>query len=68
MNQNIEALKKAKENGGTITYHFENGSKIVLNINKEVFVNEKGRERSLERVLAIFESTAHDLGAKSFNL
>lgn len=68
MNENLEALNKARENGGTVTYHFENGSKVVSNINKEVFVNERGRERSSESILSIFQDTCHDLGAVSFNL
>jgi hypothetical protein len=68
MNEKLEALKQAKINGGTVTYHFEDGTKTVSQLNKEVFFNEKNRERSDENVLSIFDSIAHDLGATSFEL
>lgn len=68
MNDNLQALQNVKLNGGTVTYHFADGTKTVASINKEIFVNEKGRERSPESILDIFSSTAHDLGATSFNL
>ena len=69
MNNNLEELAKAKINGGTITYHFENGEKQVSQINKEVFINEKTKkDRRLEEVLQVFEDTRHDLRAAAFTI
>lgn len=64
----LEQVENARINGGTITYHFENGSKQVSGINKELFVNEKGRQRSAENVLEVIDSIAWDLKAESFEL
>lgn len=63
-----EALEKAEQDGGTITYHFEDKTNQVSTINKELFINEKGRKRSLDDVASIIRGIQHDLGAKSFTI
>lgn len=62
----MQLLQKAEQDGGTVTYHFEDGTKQVQNINKKLFTNEKGRTRDLTDVANIISSAAHDLGAISF--
>lgn len=52
---------------GSVTYSFEDGTKQVANINTVIFYNEKGKQLNLNNVMEIFQSTAHDLRAKSFN-
>ncbi len=64
----IQALLNAEQNGGTVTYHFDDDTKQVSQINKEVFFNERGKSRSPQDVLEVFTSTQHDLGATSFTL
>jgi len=54
---------------GSVAYIFENGSTQSANINPQIFVDERsGRDKSLNDVMNIFNTTAHDLGAKSFEL
>ena len=64
----LKSLQHAKYNGGTVTYHFKDGTRQVSEISKNVFINEKGRQRELHEVVKIFETTAHDLGAISYEL
>jgi hypothetical protein len=52
----------------TVTYHFEDGTKQVSQINKAVLRDEKGRLRSQEQIMKVFDDTAHDLGAIKFEL
>jgi hypothetical protein len=64
----FQALLLAEQNGGIITYHFENGSKQVTNINSQLFTNEKGRRRDLTDVVNTINCNMHDLGATSFTI
>lgn len=50
----------------TVTYHFEDGTKQVCQINSKILVDEKGRKRSESQILNVFETTAWDLGATSY--
>ena len=50
----------------TITYTLENGTKIVQPINKQAFVNEKGRVRTEAQMHQLFEDTAWDKGAVKY--
>lgn len=68
MQSNQELLAIAKANGGTVTYHFEDGTKTVSNLGKDVFLTDKGRDRSPDNVLEILNTIAHDMGATSFTL
>lgn len=52
----------------TVTYHFEDGTKQVSRINKEVLRDEKGKLRSEEQIMKVFNDTAHDLGAIKFEV
>ena len=52
----------------TITYTLENGVKIVQPINKEAFVNEKGRKRTEGELHKLFTETAWDKRAVSFTI
>ena len=52
----------------TVTYHFEDGGKQVSSINKAVLKDEKGRTRSQEQIMKVFEDTCHDLGAIKFEV
>ena len=52
----------------TVTYHFEDGGKQVSSINNAVLKDEKGRLRSEEQIMKVFEDTAHDLGAIKFEV
>jgi hypothetical protein len=63
-----EKLNHIQTEGGSVTYNFENGSKLKQDINKHVFFNEKGRRRNDDDVLNIFKGICHDLGAISFQL
>lgn len=60
-----QKLNHIQTEGGTITYIFENGSKQVQEINKNVFFNEKERKRDSKEILEIFQTIGHDLGAIS---
>lgn len=62
----FQALLLAEQNGGTVTYHFENGVQQISNINKEIFTNEKGRRRDLSDVADILRDNMYDIGATSF--
>jgi len=62
----LQTLQKIENDGGTVTYNFEDGTKQVSNINKELFYNEKGRRRDLNEVARIITDNMHDLGATSF--
>lgn len=52
----------------TITYVLENGTKIVQPINKQVFVNEKGRQRTEAEIHKLFTETAWDKRAVSYTI
>lgn len=52
----------------TVTYHFEDGGKQVSSIGNAVLKDDKGRTRSEEQIMKVFETTAHDLGAIKFEL
>lgn len=63
----IDRLKIVKSNdSGIITYHFENGSKQRQPINKQIFIDERGKELSLEKVAIKINEIAHDLKAKYY--
>lgn len=66
----FKKLAELRESGqGSISYIFENGTKQVANINPQIFVDERsGRDKSLNDIMNIFNTTAHDLGAKSFEI
>ena len=63
-----EKLNLAQTEGGSVTYNFENGSKLKQDINKYVFFNEKGKKRSSDDILNVFKGLCHDMGAVSFQL
>ena len=50
----------------TITYTLENGTKIVQPINKQAFVNERGRKRTEAEMHKLFADTAWDKGAVKY--
>ena len=52
----------------TVTYHFEDGTKQVSSINNAIYKDEKGRTRSEQQIMKVFEDTAHDLGAIKFEV
>ena len=52
----------------TVTYHFEDGGKQVSSVNNAILKDEKGRTRSEEQIMKVFEDTAHDLGAIRFEV
>ena len=52
----------------TITYTLENGTKIVQPINKQAFVNEKGRQRTEAEMHKLFAGTAWDKGAVKYTI
>ncbi len=52
----------------TVTYVLENGTKIVQPINKQVFVNEKGRKRTEGELHKLFQDTAWDKRAVSYTI
>lgn len=52
----------------TITYTLENGTKIVQPINKQAFVNEKGRLRTEAEMHKLFADTAWDKGAIKYTI
>jgi hypothetical protein len=64
----LEALQSVRENGGTVTYHYENGAKLVTSINPEMFTGVRNSRVSLEGILNTFKATAEDLGAVSFEI
>lgn len=52
----------------TVTYTLENGTKIVQPINKQAFVNEKGRLRTEAEMHKLFSDTAWDKGAVKYTI
>ena len=50
----------------TVTYTLENGTKIVQPINKQAFVNERGRKRTEAEMHKLFADTAWDKGAVKY--
>jgi len=52
----------------TVTYTLENGTKIVQPINKQAFVNEKGRKRTEAEFHKLFQDTAWDKRAVSYTI
>ena len=50
----------------TVTYTLENGTKIVQPINKQAFVNERGRKRTEAEMNKLFADTAWDKGAVKY--
>ena len=50
----------------TLTYTLENGTKIVQPINKQSFVNEKGRQRTEAEMHKLFADTAWDKRAVKY--
>ena len=52
----------------TITYTLENGTKIVQPINKQAFVNEKGRNRTEAEMHKLFADTAWDKRAVKYTI
>lgn len=64
-----EKLQEVRENGGgVVLYRFEDGGKKRAPINKQIFVNEKGRQKTNTEVLKVFEQTMYDLKAISFEI
>ena len=52
----------------TVTYTLKNGSKIVQPINKECFVNHKGRLRTEAEMHKLFADTAWDKRAVKYTI
>jgi hypothetical protein len=52
----------------TITYTLENGAKIMQPINKQVFVNEKGRVRTEAQMHQLFSDTTWDKRAVKYTI
>jgi len=52
----------------TVTYHFEDGGKQVSSINNAILRDDKGRLRSQQQIMKVFEDTCWDLGAIKFEL
>ena len=52
----------------TVTYTLENGTKIVQPINKESFINEKGRVRTEAEMHKLFADTAWDKRAVKYTI
>jgi len=52
----------------TVTYTLENGTKIVQPINKQAFVNEKGRLRTEAEMHKLFSDTAWDKRAVKYTI
>lgn len=52
----------------TVTYHFEDGTKQVSQINNKVLFDEKGRKRSKVQIIKVFEDTMWDLKAIKFEI
>lgn len=63
-----QQLNQARFNGGVVTFTFENGAKQVQALNKAVFTDERGKQRSDESVVSILNTIKHDLRASSFSL
>ena len=52
----------------TVTYTLQNGVKVAQPINKQAFVNEKGRLRTEAEMHKLFADTAWDKRAISYNI
>lgn len=52
----------------TITYTLENGTKIVQPINKQAFINDKGRLRTEDEIHKLFADTAWDKRAVKYTI
>ena len=52
----------------TVTYHFEDDGKQVSSINNAILRDEKGRLRSQQQIMKVFEDICHDLGAIKFEV
>lgn len=52
----------------TVTYTLENGTKIVQPINKQAFVNEKGRLRTEAEMYKLFADTTWDKRAVKYTI
>ena len=52
----------------TVTYTLENGTKMVQPINKQAFVNEKGRQRTEAEMHKLFADTAWDKRAIKYTI
>lgn len=52
----------------TVTYYFEDGTKQVSSINNAILKDEKGRTRSQQQIMEVFETTMWDLGAIKFEV
>jgi hypothetical protein len=52
----------------TVTYTLENDTKIVQPINKQAFINEKGRKRTEGEFHKLFTDTAWDKRAISYTI
>ena len=63
-----QQLNQARFNGGVVTFTFENEAKQVQALNKAVFTDERGKQRSDESVVSILNTIKHDLRASSFSL
>lgn len=62
-----EKLQKVKDNdSGIITFHFEDGGKQRQPINKALFIDDRGKDLSLEKVAIKINEIAHDLKAKYY--
>lgn len=61
-------LADIRANGGTVTYKLSDNSFIKNPVNPQVFKDEKGKAVPLNKVMEVFETTAHDHRAISFEL
>ena len=52
----------------TVTYTLENGTKIVQPINKQAFVNERGRRKTEAEMHKLFADTAWDKRAVKYTI
>jgi hypothetical protein len=52
----------------TVTYTLANGAKIMQPINKQAFVDEKGRNRTEAEMHKLFADTAWDKGAVKYTI
>jgi len=52
----------------TVAYTLENGTKIVQPINKQAFVNEKGRQKTEAEMHKLFADTAWDKRAVKYTI
>jgi hypothetical protein len=52
----------------TVTYTLANGAKIAQPINKQAFVDEKGRQKTEAQLHKLFEDTAWDKRAISYTI